>query len=182
MKKTFGIILAISLILLATSFGLRSVTEKQAQKEHIKLMQTLLPNSKDFIKVDYNEQGTAIRTVHKASNGYVIEALTEGYSDEITMLIGVNNDGVVTGLVTYRAHETVGLGSKILTDHKFLSQFLNKSGSFAVTNDKKEDEISVDGISGATVSSKAVAKCVNAAVAYVTGADIESSATEWGGR
>ena len=43
------------------------------------------------------------------------------------------------------------------------------------------EEIYVDGITGATVTSKAVARCVNSAIAYVTGADVESSATSWGG-
>ena len=33
----------------------------------------------------------------------------------------------------------------------------------------------------ATVTSKAVVKAVNSASAFVTGADVSSSATEWGG-
>ncbi len=194
MKKTLAVILVISLVLLAAAFGLKGITQSIAQKEHVKLMQTLLPDSKDFVKLNYTEQDGIIRSVHKASNGYVIETLVQGYADGITMLIGVANDGTVMGLVTYRAHETLGLGSKILTDHVFLSQFLGKSGSFTVDSSENDafssatdntettgSEIGIDGITGATVSSKAVVKCVNAAVAYVTGADIESSATEWGG-
>ena len=43
------------------------------------------------------------------------------------------------------------------------------------------ETVEVDGITGATVTSKAVAKSVNSAVAYVTGADVASSATTWGG-
>ena len=43
------------------------------------------------------------------------------------------------------------------------------------------ESIQVDGISGATVSSKAVARCVSSAVGFVTGADVASSATTWGG-
>ena len=39
----------------------------------------------------------------------------------------------------------------------------------------------VDAMTGATVSSKAIARGVNSAVAFVTGADVSSSATEWGG-
>ena len=39
----------------------------------------------------------------------------------------------------------------------------------------------VDAISGATVTSKAIVRSVNSASAYVTGADISSSATTWGG-
>ena len=43
------------------------------------------------------------------------------------------------------------------------------------------EAVQVDGISGATVSSKAVARCVSSAVGFVTGADVASSATTWGG-
>ena len=71
--------------------------------------------------------------------------------------------------------ETVyGLGANALTDHVFLAQFLNGTGDFTVGTD-------VDGITGATVTSKAIAKSINSAVAFVTGADIESGATSWGG-
>ena len=194
MKKTFAVILCAAVILLAAAFALQGVTRLNAQKDHVKLMETLLPNGKDFIKLDYTEKDGIIRSVHKASNGYVIETVTQGYADEITMLIGVDNQGVVTGLVTLNAHETNGLGNEILYDHVFLSNFLNKSDTFTIntdgsdsfssatdTADTNENEISVDGITGATVSSKAVAKCVNVAVGYVTGADVQSSATEWGG-
>ncbi len=195
MKKTFAVILVISLVLLGAAFGTRNIAQKNAQKEHVWLMELLLPGGTDFVKVPYAGEDVTIRSVHQASAGYVIETATQGYADEIVMHIGVDNQGTVTGLVTLEAHETLGLGSRILTDHEFLFHFLNKSGTFSIGTASGEDafsgataeasgsgeEIAVDGISGATVSSKAVARCVNAAVAYVTGADIESSATEWGG-
>ncbi len=190
MKRTFAVIFGVALFLLVAAIGLKNVTHSITQREHIKLLETLLPNSTDFQKIDYDGEDEIIRSVHKSSDGYVIETVTKGYADEIVMFIGVNNSGTVTGLVAYEAHETNGLGNQILTDHVFLSQFLNKSGTFSIasldgddalgTNDKEDKKITVDGISGATVSSKAVVKCVNAAVAYVTGADIESSATSWG--
>ncbi len=198
MKKTIAVFLAVSVVMslaiLGGAFGLQKITLNNTQEKHVELMETLLPHGKDFIKLDYKEDDGTIRSVHKAENGYVIETVTQGYAGEITMYIGVNNDGDVTGLVVYEAHETLGLGSNVLTDHEFLAQFLNKSGTFSIgapnedafssatgTTESTGEEIAVDGISGATVSSKAVARCVNAAVAYVTGADVESSATEWGG-
>ena len=70
--------------------------------------------------------------------------------------------------------ETWGLGGEALDNTTFLGQFLNTAGSAEVGSD-------VDALSGATVTSRAVAKGVNAAVAYVTGADVSSGATEWGG-
>ncbi len=194
MKRTLLIILIAALLLSAASFGLKDITASNRQKEHVWLMQALLPNSEDFVRVPYNQDGTLIKSVHKSDVGFVIETVTNGYADEICMLIGVNNDGKVMGLVVLDAHETPGLGSKILYDHEFLSQFLNKNGSFAIDTqapdafshassivESTENEIYVDGISGATVSSKAVAKSVNAAIAYVMGNDAVSSATTWGG-
>ncbi len=199
MKKTIAVFLAVAIAMsaaiLGAAFGLQKITAENTQKKHIELMETLLPGGKDFIKLDYTEENGIIRSVHKADKGYVIETVTQGYADEIVMYIGVDNNGIVTGLVAYEAHETYGLGNNILTDHKFLAQFLNKSGTFTIgeasdsdafssatgTTESTGNEIAVDGISGATVSSKAVARCVNAAVAYVTGADVESSATSWGG-
>ncbi len=194
MKKTFAVILATALVLLGAAFGLQNLTRVNTQKEHIWLMETLLPGGTDFEKVPYSGEDDIIRSVHQCSEGFVIETVTQGYADEITMYISVNKEGKVIGLVSYDAHETLGLGSRILTDHAFLAQFLNKSGSFAIETSGADafsgataaaesagEEISVDGISGATVSSKAVARCVSAAVAYVTGADVATSATTWEG-
>ena len=194
MKKLVITILVVAIVLFGTSFALRSTAEEKVQAEHLWLLQTLLPDSTDFVLEPYAGEDANIRSVHKADNGYVIETVTYGYADEITMFVGVNLDGKVTGLVVYDAHETYGLGSKALTDHVFLSQFLNQDGSFTIatsgadafsgatgTTEAAGEEIAVDGITGATVTSKAVARCVNSAVGYVTGADATSSATTWGG-
>ena len=194
MKKLVITILVLAVVLFGTSFALRSTAQEKAQQEHIWLMQTLLPDSKEFVLEPYTGEDANIRSVHKADNGYVIETVTYGYADEITMFVGVNLDGKVTGLVVDEAHETFGLGSKALTDHEFLAQFLNQNGSFTVatsgadafsgatgTTESAGDEIEVDGITGATVTSKAIVRCINSAVGYVTGADATSSATTWGG-
>lgn len=182
------------LVLFGASFGLNGIAAKNAQEEHLWLMQTLLPGSETFTVEPYTGEDVNIRSVHKAENGFVVETVTYGYADEMTVVVGVNNEGKVTGLVVLEAHETLGLGSRALTDHVFLAQFLNKSGSFAVAahgadafsgataaTETEGDSVEVDGITGATVTSKAVVRCVNSAVAYVTGADAVSAATSWGG-
>ena len=196
MKKPVIAILLAAAILFGASAALAGVGAENARKEHLWLMQTLLPGSETFTVEPYAGEDANIRSVHKAENGFVVETVTYGYAGEITMLVGVSNEGKVTGLVTREAHETFGLGSKALTDHVFLSQFLNGSGNVAVATNGEEDAFSgataeatveegdtvdVDAITGATVTSKAVIRCVNSAVAYVTGADASSSATTWGG-
>ena len=188
-------IVVATLILLAASFGLNGIAAQNAQKDHIQLMQTLLPDSKDFTLEPYSGEDANIRSVHKAENGFVIETVTYGYAGEITMFIGVNNDGKVTGLVVRDLSETFGLGKEALTDHVFLKQFLNSSGSFEVVTaapdafsgatgevtEVEGDTVGVDALTGATVTSKAIVRAVNSAVAYVTGADAASAATTWGG-
>lgn len=180
-------------ILLGMSFGLNGIASKNAQAQHLKVMQTLLPGSESFSLEPYDGDDPIIRSVHKGDTGFVIETVTRGYADDIVMLIGVSKEGKVTGLTVRDMHETLGLGMNALTDWEFLAQFLRTEGGVAIgtagedafsgaTGDgSAETETYVDGISGATVTSKAIARCVNAAVAYVTGADIDSGATAWGG-
>ena len=172
-QPILAIILA-AMVLLALSFGLQSIAVANAQAEHLKMMQTLLPGSESFVVESYSGEDATLRSVHKGDTGFVIETVTNDYADEITMLIGVSNEGSVTGLVVKDMHETIGLGANVLTDWKFLAQFLKTEGDAQIGGD-------VDAITGATVTSKAVARCVNAAVSYVTGADIDSGATSWGG-
>ena len=206
MKKMILSIVLCFAILFGTSMALTQTGYQNWNDEHIWLLETLLPEVTDnfpegsydgiieCVRIPYAGEDPNIRDIHKGENGFVIQTATYGYAGEILMSIGVTNDGRVTGLVVEEAHETYGLGSRILTDHEFLAQFLNKSGSFEIAThgadafsgatgeaDAEGETIQVDGISGATVSSKAVARCVNSAVAYVTGVDAVSEATSWGG-
>ena len=188
-------IVLVAAVLFAAAFGLNGIAAQNAQKDHIWLMQTLLPDSKEFVLEPYSGEDANIRSVHKAENGFVIETVTYGYAGEITMFIGVNNDGKVTGLVVRDMSETFGLGAEALTDLDFLKQFLNSSGAFEVVTGSADafsgatgevvetdgDTVAVDALTGATVTSKAVVRALNSAVAYVTGADAASTATTWGG-
>lgn len=206
MKKMIISIVLCFAVLFTASFALNETAYQNWNDAHIWLMETLLPGvTEDFpdgaqegitecVRIPYDGEDANIRDIHKGENGFVIQTATQGYAGEIVMSIGVAKDGRVTGLVVEEAHETYGLGSRILTDHVFLAQFLNKSGNFEIATqgadafsgataaaEPEGETIQVDGITGATVSSKAVARSVNSAVAYVTGADAVSSATTWGG-
>lgn len=167
-------ILAAALVLLGASFGLRGIAQDKARQEHLDTMRTLLPGSESFVVEPYAGEDANIRTVHKGETGFVIETVTQGYADQIVLWVGVSKEGTVTGLQVRDMHETLGLGQAALTDWEFLAQFLKSDGSLEVGTD-------VDALTGATVTSKAVARCVASAVAYVTGADVESGATSWGG-
>lgn len=195
MKKLIIVILVTAIVLLGTTFALAGITEANAQEAHLRDLQTLLPGSETFTLEPYDGEDANIRSVHKAENGFVIETVTYGYAGEITMLIGVSNEGTVTGLVVRELHETYGLGANALTDVDFLAQFLNGRGEFAVaapgadafsgataeSSESTGDTTDVDALTGATVTSKAIVRAINSAIGYVTGADVTSSATSWGG-
>lgn len=172
-KNVLVIVLA-ALILFGLSVGLQGPAQSNAEAVELSVMQALLPGSESFEDEPYTGEDANIVAVHKGQGGFVIETCTYGYADYITMLVGVTDKGEVTGLVVKDMHETYGLGFNALTDVDFLGQFLYGSGDYEVGTN-------VDGLTGATVTSKAVARCVNSAVAVVTGADADSGATSWGG-
>ncbi len=197
MKKSILLPILAILLCAALLFGVSSLTSgmylENAQALHLKDLQTLLPGATEFTVEPYSGEDANILSVHKADIGYVIETQTYGYAGNITVLVGVSTEGKVTGIVVRDLSETVGLGANALSDVDFLAQFLNGSGSFAIGTPGADafsgataaettgEETYVDGITGATVTSKAIARCVNSAVGYVTGADVESGATSWGG-
>ena len=195
-KKILLPILSIAIMavmVLSITLATGEMASKNAQQEHLWVMQTLLPGSDNFTLETYSGEDANLRSVHKGETGFVIETATQGYAGQIVMLIGVSKEGKVTGLTIRDMQETPGLGMSAMWDEMFLAQFLNTQGGVAIStagadafsgatgSDSAETEVYVDGISGATVTSKAIARCVNSAVAYVTGADVGSGATSWGG-
>lgn len=185
-------LLACALLLLAVTTGLNGIATRRARQTHEEMLRTLLPGSTTFTREALSGEDETIVSVHKGQTGFLVETRTYGYTGDLTLLIGVSNEGTVTGLVVADAHETPGLGNNALTDTDFLAQFLNKTGEFSVktkgadafsgaTGTASADALEIDALTGATVTSKAVVRCVNSAIAYVTGADVVSGATSWGG-
>lgn len=177
-NKIVAPILAIviaAVVLVGGKAILSGTAEKNVEIARNKIMLALLPGSTSFAPEEFDAaENTAIKSVYKAENGYVIESTAYGYNGDIVLMVGVSNEGKVTGVVVKDLQETRGLGADALTDVPFLAQYLLTGGDAEVGTN-------VDAITGATVSSKAVTKAVNSAVAYVTGADTSSAATEWGG-
>lgn len=161
-------------VLLGTNVVLSDIRQEKVRAELEDKILELLPGSTTYEQEQYTGDDANIRCVYKTDKGYVVLTATQGYAGTITMLIGVSNEGKVEGLQIRQMSETYGLGWNALTDADFLKQFLNTKGDAQVG-------INVDAIAGATVTSKAVARSVNSAVAFVTGADADSGATSWGG-
>lgn len=157
-------------------FGVKAGTAAAAQlnyeTELNNLMLALLPGSTSFTEEAYEGDDANIKAVYRADNGCVIMTSTYGYAGDVVMLIGVDNDGDVKGVVVREMAETYGLGANALSDVDFLAQFLWTEGDAEVGTN-------VDALTGATVTSKAVTRSVNSAVGFMTGVDATTSATTW---
>ena len=111
--------------------------------------------------------------------GLALEASGMGYQDVIRVLYGYSYDNdAVIGIRVLDSKETPGLGDKIETDPAFVENFvrldvsLTADGSaianpiVAVKNGEKENAWEIDGITGATISSVAIANLLNKNTSY----------------
>lgn len=172
--KPLAVLVAAAAVLAGLRMGLAGTAAANREAEAAEMMGLLLPGSASFTPEAYDGEDANITAVYKGDTGYVVETTTAGYVDDVVLWVGVSNEGKVTGLSARELHETFGLGQGAMSNVDFMGQFVGTSGDAAVGE-------TVDALTGATVTSKAVAKGVNSAVAFVTGADVSSSATEWEG-
>ena len=120
-------------------------------------------------------QGGTLAAVYQAQSGgqpigYAINVESSGSQGTISMMVGIDMDGAVTGVSIVTNSETSGIGSKVMGNEPLtngtgvLDQFIGKSaadGTLAVGTN-------VDAITGATVSSKGVTTGVNTCLLYTS--------------
>jgi electron transport complex protein RnfG len=95
------------------------------------------------------------------AEGAIVKVASNGYGGAITMLVGIDTNGTCQGMQIISQSETAGLGSRI-TEAAFMKQFAGQSGLLAI----KKMGGKVDGVSGATISSKAAVAGVNKALDF----------------
>ena len=95
--------------------------------------------------------------------GHVVEVTTNGFGGAINMVVGVDMNGKVTGVSVIKDTETANLGTKVTRTQSVLDRFIGLGGTITVNSGENR----FDGVTGATVSSKAVAAGVNTALAAV---------------
>ena len=86
--------------------------------------------------------------------GYCVRLTADGFGGPITLMVGVDGGGKVTGVKILDHHETAGVGTRV--DDAYLSAFRGKGAN-----------AKLDAVSGATVTSRAVARGVNDALEAV---------------
>jgi len=94
--------------------------------------------------------------------GYVVRLTVSGSQGSIDMAVGVTRDAAASGVAIIDMKETAGLGAKA-SDAQWRSQFIGARQQLAVTKDGG----TIDALTGATVTSRAVTGGVNTALQIV---------------
>ena len=115
---------------------------------------------------DYSDPGGLVTAVYTALSedgstlGHVVEAAPTGFGGAISMVVGIDAEGSVSGISIVKMTETSGLGANA-KNTSFREQYVGKSGTLAVSKDGGE----IEALTGATITSRAVTNGVNAALA-----------------
>ena len=152
-----------ALILGFVNWGTEGRIAAIAEETMNSAMQAVLPAA-SYTDTGYADDGE-IRAVYAAADGgWVVEVTESGSQGLITMMVGVSSDYVCTGISITESSETAGLGAiagqQSEKGEAFRAQFVGQSGTVAVTKEGG----TIDAISGATITSKAVCRGVTAAI------------------
>ena len=98
-----------------------------------------------------------------ADAGYCVEVGPTGFGGAVDTMVGIDSDGKVTGIsVISASSETPGLGARS-TEPEFQAQFAGQVGTEVAV---AKDGGSIDALTGATITSRAVSEGVVAAAQF----------------
>ena len=145
-----------------------AIAELNAAKTQ-EAISAVLPGGFDTEITDYADASGIVSKIYQGANGYAVEVGPGGFDNTITMMVGIDNEGKVLGISVVSHTETAGLGAGAAAGTPagiaFRDQFVGASGTVTVTKDGG----TMDAITGATITSRAICVGVNAALDVVAG-------------
>ncbi|NCE65968.1 RnfABCDGE type electron transport complex subunit G [Pseudoflavonifractor sp. 524-17] len=149
--------LLLGLVNLITAEPIKEAKLRKSQQA----MEAVLPAS-SYDPVAYTGGDPLVAAVYLAGDqGYVVEVKPSGFGGELDLMVGIGNDGAVTGISVISHAETSGLGAKSKTDAAWGRQYAGKSGTDVLVT---KDGGQINAITGATITSRAVSSGVTAAL------------------
>ena len=173
MAKTFGPLAAVFLVTCGVIYGVHQVTELDTARAEVRAQQEVLaqamPGATVGAEVPYRAVGALSITAgydgEGALLGYCVEVQSQGFSGPITMTVGVDLNGAVTGVAVTSHSEANRVGTEAMTPEA-LERYVGRSGTI-----RPSGENAVDAVSGATATSKAITTGVNRALNIVANLD-----------
>lgn len=144
------------------------IAEAEAKKTKASVLE-VLPDAEDLeeavsVDKDANSGVTSyIEAKDKSGNtvGYAISLEITGFSSGLKLMYGIDTEGTITGLsIIDCSNETPGLGANIKTNDEIRNQFNGREGGDLKV---EKDGGDVKSLTGATITSRAVADAANSA-------------------
>jgi Na+-translocating ferredoxin:NAD+ oxidoreductase subunit G len=168
-----------------TSYFTHDEIEKQEQIQLLSILNQVIPTdahdnelykSCTLVHLPNKSSDSAmpayLATNHGVPSGIAIEAIThDGYNGDIKVIIGIDGQGIITGVRVLAHNETPGLGDKI--DLRVTNWILNFTGKSVTTDNQaswlvKKDGGQFDQFTGATITPRAIVRIVKDTVQYVS--------------
>ena len=163
--------MSIALLLAVVNNMTADVIAANVEKQKSEAVLAVFPEGTD-VQTFTTADGEEVYIVLKDSEilGSCVNVVGAGYNGDVSMMIGLNTAHEVCGIRIVSMSETPGVGTKV-SGASFLERFFGRS-------EPVEIGVNVDGISGATYSSRAVAEGVNIALGIFV--DYEEAAASIG--
>lgn len=154
-------LVATTLLALTNSITSEQIALNAVETENMS-RSLVLPQGASYSEVTETENGITYCTGYDKDGkeiGYIFTSGAKGYGGTVSVMVGLDTEGVITGIEILSHAETPGLGANAVKDD-FKDRFNGKSGTLTV------DKVSNDGqniqaITAATITSKAVVAAVN---------------------
>ena len=181
------IITVISGCLLGYVYGLtKDPIARQQEETKLNAYSQVMQNASDFkeeFKDQIKDSATALTDNYGTNGIEIINALTaydqeeiigyviqvvdkDGFNGDIEITVGIDTEGVITGVEILSIDETVGLGMNAQNE-EFRNQYVGKKvESFTVTKSGSKNDNEIDALSGATIASNAMTYGVNGALDF----------------
>ena len=153
-----------ALLAAVNSYTAPLIADQKEEKTQLAI-EAVLPGGGE--KVEFEDETGMITALYASDSGWAVQVSSNGFGGAVNMMVGIDKAGNVIGISIISHTETPSLGAVAAENNAageaFRSQFAGLSGTLAVTKDGG----TVDAISGATITSRAVVSGVNAALQCV---------------
>ena len=161
--KLAGTLFIITFVAAALLCGVNAMTAEQIRQNEIeksnKAMQAILTSAESFTETD--NENISVGTAGEETVGYCVTVdAPGGYGGDISMMVGFNADGSVAGIDILSHGETAGLGANCDTDD-FKARLAGKIYPVEAFKGVAVTDSQFQAITGATITSNAIARGVN---------------------
>ena len=155
----------VAALLAAVNSYTAPIIAKQKEEKTRLAIEAVLPGGGE--EVEFEDDTGMVTALYASDSGWAVQVTTNGFGGAIDMMVGIDKAGKVIGISIISHVETPSLGAVAAENNAageaFRGQFAGLSGTLAVSKDGG----TVDAISGATITSRAVVNGVNAALQCV---------------